>query len=110
MRLGRLRDKVAVQQVNEIDNGRGGRKPGTPPWLTMREVWAEIIPLRGDEALRNAVQRSVQLWRVTMRPFPGLTAKHRFLWGDIVLAIKSPPAPTELRDGIVMTCESGAGS
>ena len=104
---GNLRERVVIQEANLVDNGRGGRtRPTDQPWTDLGTRLAEVIALRGDEAIRNAIQNSVQTWRVTMRPFPGLSTAHRLLWGSIALDIRSI-APTEARDGVVMTCESG---
>lgn len=106
---GRLRERVAIQSANLVDNGRGGRKPppGEQPWKDVAtKVRAEIIPLRGDEALSLGVQRSTQLYRVTIRKRAGVTTAHRLMWGEIALDIRSAPPST---DGcsIVLTCESG---
>lgn len=121
----RLRQRVIVQEQNTEDNGRGGRrvKPGQDAWRQLtNELPAEIIPLRGGEALSLGVQRSTQLYRVTIRisldplvPWP-LTTAHRLIWrtttrggfGDIPLDIRTCPPSTDGRT-IVMTCESTSG-
>lgn len=108
---GRLRERVALQQKNLVDNGRGGRaRPsGGPEWIAvpgMPVLKAEIIPLRGDEALQNVVLRSMQTYRVTIRARDGVTTALRFLWGATPLDIKSATLSPDRRD-LVMTCESG---
>ncbi|WP_242149604.1 phage head closure protein [Sphingomonas sp. BAUL-RG-20F-R05-02] len=106
---GRLRERVTIQEPNVVDNGRGGRKTpeGESKWRDVStNVRAEIIPLRGDEALSLGVQRATQLYRVTIRKRRGITPANRLLWGEIALDIRAAPPST---DGIsiVMTCESG---
>ena len=60
------RELVTIQQKNLVDNGKGGRrKPdGGAEWVDVATgVYAEIIPLRGNEALQNLVMRNVQFYR-----------------------------------------------
>jgi len=108
---GRLRERVIIQEKNLVDNGRGGRKrpDGGPEWIDVSgQVPAEVFPLRGDEALSNAVLRSTQIYRVTIRTRAGLTAAHRLYWGKFgqAMNIKSIANSIDGRD-IVMTCEAG---
>lgn len=108
---GKLRERVAIQEKNLVDNGRGGRaRPsGGPDWVNVAgadAIRAEIVPLRGDEALSNAILRATQVYRVTIRNRPGLTAAHRLLWGTVALNIKALARSVDRRE-IVMTCEAG---
>ena len=105
----RLRERVILMVKNEVDNGRGGRKtpPGQAAWVpSSGKIAAEVIALRGGEALRQGVERSSQLYRVTIRRRAGVTTAMRLLWGDLLLDIKTAPSSTD-RETIVMTCESG---
>lgn len=103
-----LREQVTIQAKNLVDNGKGGRtRPeGGPEWLDVVTVFAEVIPLRGDEALQHAVLRSVQLFRVTIRLRSGVTAAHRLVWRGAPMNIKALQASTDRRE-LVMTCEAG---
>lgn len=106
----RLRERVSIQESNVVDNGRGGRRTptGQDPWRDVAtDVAAEIIPLRGGEALSIGVERSTQLYRVTIRKRAGVTTAHRLVWLGIPLNIRTAP-PSVDRATIVMTCESGA--
>lgn len=110
----RLRAVVTIQEMDMIDNGRGGRRPRDPaaPWRDVeRDVPAEIIPLRGGEALENLVLRATQLWRVAIRARGDLTTSNRLTWTDPIIGevngdIRSV-VPDEDGAGIVMTIESG---
>ena len=110
---GRLRETVEIQRKNEVSNGRGGMTtpPGQERWVSERPgVRAEIVPLRGDVALNLAVQRAVQLYRVTIRYRPGILAgQHRLLWKGVALDIKSAARSPDRRD-LVMTAQSGVPS
>lgn len=105
----RLKHQVVLQREDKIDNGAGGRRPNpaTGGWIEFAEPWAEIVALRGQEAVRENIERAVQLWRVTIRYRDGVTPKNRLVWGAIVMNITSA-APNDAGDGLVMTCESGA--
>lgn len=108
----RLRERVTIQERNVEKNGRGGRRPpeGQDPWREVAAgVAAEVIPLRGGEALSQSIQRSTQFYRVTIRKRPGVTTSHRLLWNGIPLDIRTAPPSTD-RATIVMTCESGVPS
>ncbi|MEK9211723.1 head-tail adaptor protein [Sphingomonas sp. 2378] len=108
---GRLRDRIRIEEPNLVDNGKGGRAApaGQEKWRTLADrVPAEVIALRGDRALQHLVERQRQLWRVTIRPRGDLSIANRLVFGTIVMAI-SAVAPTDDRDGLVLSCESGQG-
>lgn len=105
----RLNKRIRIEQPDLIDNGRGGRTPNqvTGGWKLLAEPWAEILGLRGDEALRLGVERRRQLWRVVIRNRSDVNPGCRIVWGRVVMDIKSA-APNDAGDELVMTCESGA--
>lgn len=106
----RLKHRIDIQRKNQVSNGRGGRTvpAGQDPWLTIAsDVPAEVIALRGDEAVRHSVERSVQLWRVTVRSRDDVSTSERLMWGSITMDIKSAALDVTGTE-LVMTCESGA--
>lgn len=109
---GRLRGRVRIEEpAGLVDNGRGGRRAAAGgAWKVLDEsVPAEIVALRGDEALEAAVVRSKQLWRVTIRRRPILTG-WRLVWTDPVLGLVigniRAAALTTGNDGVIITAES----
>ncbi|APX64567.1 hypothetical protein AV944_00435 [Sphingomonas sp. LK11] len=109
---GRLRHRIRIEEQNLVDNGKGGRSvpAGEAKWRKLADrVPAEVIALRGDRALQHLVERQRQLWKVTIRNRQGLTIANRLVYGDTVLAITAI-APTDARDGLVLSCESGQPS
>lgn len=110
LRARRLRERITIEAKNLVDNGKGGRRTpdGEPEWKPAlpHPVAAEIIPLRGDEALSRAILKTVQLYRVTVRHRDGITTANRVRWGSVVMNIKSAARSVDRRS-IVMTCESG---
>ncbi len=108
----RLRERISIEVENLVDNQRGGRRrvPGEDGWREIAScVAAEIIPLRGDEALNLSVQRSTQLYRVTIRDRVDITTKHRLIWQGMALNIRTAPPSTD-RTYRVMTCEAGVAN
>ena len=108
---GRLRERVVLMEENKVDNGRGGRKvpDGQAAWVPASgNIAAEVIALRGGEALIRGVETSQQMYRVAIRNRAGISTGKRLLWRGLLLDIKTAPPCT---DGatIVMTCESGKG-
>lgn len=110
---GRFRDRVDIQEPDLVDNGVGGRRPrqGSERWKTVGSVRAEVVPLRGQEALREGIQNSVTTWRVTIRVRKGLTTGHRLIWNDAVMSTVvmniGSIGLTDERDGLVLICTSG---
>ena len=109
---GKLRERIEIQEKNLVDNGKGGRKrpDGGQEWVSISEgsgIPAEIIPLRGDEALSNAILRSVQFYRVTIRARPDVLPSHRLMWDGTPLNIKAMARSTDRRE-IIMTVEAGS--
>ena len=105
----RLRHRVRIEEPNLIDNGRGGRSApaGGEKWrAVVDQLPAEVIALRGEVATQHLVERQSQLWRVTIRPWPGLTIANRLVFGDVAMLVRAV-APTDERDGLVLSCESG---
>lgn len=106
----RYREQLAIQQRNLVDNGRGGRKRpdgDDRDWIDVAgNVAAEVLPLRGDEALQNAVLRAVQIYRVTIRARSGLTPDLRLFWRGQAMNIKTIAWSDDRRE-IVMTCATG---
>jgi head-tail adaptor len=108
----RMRERVDIEEKNLVPNGAGGRKPpaGEDRWKAVAtDVAAEIIPLRGGEALAQGIVRSTEFYRVTIRNRPGINTKQRIVWNGVVMDIKTAPPSTD-RATIVMTCESGGPS
>lgn len=104
----RFRERLTLQAKNLVDNGRGGRaRPaGGPEWVDLAPgIAAEVLPLRGGEALTQSVLRATQLYRVTIR-LRLVAPDHRLVWRGTALNIRSL-APSIDRRELVMTCEAG---
>jgi len=104
---GSLNRRVTIEAEQRVANGQGG---WITSWEPVATVWAEMIPLRGDEALQANIVRSVQLWKVTIRHRPSVTTAHRLRYRDLTLNIRSAADPDGLRERTVMTAESGVAA
>jgi head-tail adaptor len=107
----RLRETVRIMVPDQEPNGQGGRRPaaGTEGWKVLDTVAAEIIALRGSEAMRNSVERAVQMWKVTIRDRPDIRMFYRLVWtktGTVMDITSAAPDP-ETPGALVMTGESG---
>lgn len=84
--IGGLRDRVEIQSRGAPQNGYG--EP-VLAWATLATVWARVEPISGRETWQAQQAQADVTHRVTVRTYPGLTSKMRFLLGGRVLNIDS---------------------
>ena len=105
----RLKERATVQVECRTPNGQGGFITG---WSPVATVWAEVVGLSGEEAMKAGIERAVQQWRVTIRRRDSVTSAHQLQWhrrcGDLRLQIKSVmPDPKDPLTATLLLCESG---
>jgi SPP1 family predicted phage head-tail adaptor len=101
------RDRVTIEAEQRTPNGQGGYTTG---WSPVATVWAEVIGLNGNEAMRASIERSVSLYRVNLRKRDDVSAANRLRWNGRVLSITSVlPHPQEPRTALQLLCETSAG-
>jgi SPP1 family predicted phage head-tail adaptor len=84
--IGRMRERVTVQQATERRNSLGET---TLEWATFAERWASVEGVTAREAL-GAGQLEVSIThRVRLRYIDGLTQQMRLLWRGRTLEIVS---------------------
>ena len=103
-RASRFNRLLEIETPTRLPNGAGGFVKG---WTSAGDAWAEMIPLRGDEALEQSVQRSTQLWKITVRWRENLDEQCRLLFGGKPINIRTCEDPDGRRAELVMTGESG---
>lgn len=101
---GQLNRRITIQRPSRADNAHGG---AVTSWMDVTGAWAQMIPLRGGEALQEAVLRDVQLWKVTIRFRTEVSTDWRILFKGEALNIRTCADPDGRRRWLVMTCESG---
>lgn len=107
---GRLDKRVTFEADGEAPNGQGGYTAGWAAIATLPTVWAEIVGLSGDEALKAGAERNVQLWRVTIRRREDLTTKLRMTRGGKAYDIKSIMPDPKSDDATLLICETGSST
>ena len=79
---GRLRNRVAIQQVTNAQNTTTGEITRT--WATIATVWASVEPLSVREFLQSKTDQSGVAARITIRHRAGLDASMRILHGTTI--------------------------
>lgn len=78
MRAGKLDRRVTIQNLTETQD-----KSGDPvqSWADQVEVWAAVIPLRGDEPFEGSqtLSKSVTKFRIRHSSDITITNKHRLV-------------------------------
>lgn len=64
MRIGRLRKRVRIERPIRTADDYG---QGITVWELVKEIWAEISPMRGDESILARVPTGSVTHRITTR-------------------------------------------
>lgn len=79
MRAGLNDRQMVIQQRSDAPDANGQR---VPTWSTWKTVWADLIPLKGNEQFEaNRLTQKVD-FRVKMRYIAGLTYEMRLSYGS----------------------------
>lgn len=91
MRAGRLNKLVAIQAATE---SKGATGQTVKTWATVKQVWAGIEPIKGEERIAAQGVQAKLTHRIILRynSLTTLTSAHRFLLGSRVFEITAPPA------------------
>jgi SPP1 family predicted phage head-tail adaptor len=77
MDIGRLRERVTLQQATTTTDAQGG---SATTWATLDTVWASIEPVSGREQIQAGAMGSQVGYRVGLRYRGDLSASHRLAW------------------------------
>lgn len=86
MQVGELNRRIEVLEQVERKDSYGGI---VGEWITVGAVWAKIIPLKGTETLENKEVSVNQEFKITVRFYAGLSAKHRIKYLSNIYEITS---------------------
>ena len=86
MNAGKLRHRVTIQKLEEVDDGYGGIEE---KWQDMITVWAVVEPLRGNERYTAQQVQAELTHKVTIRYKPGIKPDMRLKYGDRILEIEA---------------------
>lgn len=106
MRAGLLRHRVVIQTATATKDSIGG---DVETWATLAEVWGEVRPLSGREALEAQRITSTASHFITIRYRADVTALMRVVWRGRVFEI-SQVQNTDGRDtSLVLWCSEIQG-
>ena len=101
MRAGEMRHRVAIQSRQDIRDAAGQPRP---IWSTLATVWASYEPLSGRETIQARIAMSEATCRWRIRYYPGLTPRHRVMWGARVFDINSVADVDGRHDEMELLC------
>lgn len=104
MEAGRLDKRVTIQEPRINRNSLG--EPETT-WTTVATVWASVEPLQGREFWSQQQVQSEITTRIRIRHLPGVTAKSRILYSDLIYNIRSMISPRERGEELQLMCTEG---
>lgn len=106
MRAGLLRHRVLIQTPTAVRGNEGGFKDS---WDTLKEVWARIEPIDGDESERSSAQEPTATHKITMRYHDVLSREKRLLFGTEIFNIRVVLLKDKIKDECVCLCTQRPG-
>lgn len=103
----RLNRKITLQQATLTADTVGGY---VKSWNDMADIWAEVTPLRGQEALQGMQLQASQAVRFVIRWRSGVTAAMRISYNGRIYNIRAVINPQEKFEMLELLAEEGAGS
>ena len=94
MRAGLLRHRIELQQKAETRDPTGGT---TRTWTTQRTVWAQILPLRGQERFEAQQVEGRTTMKIRIRYYSPIDATWRAKKGNRIFNINAVLNITEGR-------------
>ena len=94
MRAGLLRNRIELQEKLETRDPSGGT---TREWVTKRTVWAQILPLRGQERFEAQQVEGRTTMKIRIRWYSPLDSTWRAKKGSRIFNIVSVLNITEGR-------------
>lgn len=99
--IGKLRQRITIQQLSKSRDTYGATKKG---WTSFATCWAAVEPLSGKE-FWNAQQIAAEITtRVRIRYREGVKPTMRILFGSRILEIKGITNPEERKKELQILC------
>lgn len=102
--ITRLRNRVALEQPADVADGAGGY---TRSYTTIATVWAEILPMNGQEKLDAQKLQSSLMHRITIRYRTDVNATWRVRYGTRLFNIRAVMNNEERNGSLIMIAEEG---
>jgi SPP1 family predicted phage head-tail adaptor len=100
---GRLRNRVEIMRLLDVDNGKGGY---TSTWKPVSKLYAEVVGLDGREAVIGQALQGISVFRVTVRWRRDVLPTDQLRYEGQVLNIKSISDPTGRREVLVILADN----
>ena len=78
---GKLDQKVTFQRFSEADDGIGGKTQTWADFASNAAVWADVMPLYGNEAVSDGAFVATGAWIFRVRNRTDVTELDRIVWG-----------------------------
>lgn len=108
MKAGRLRERITIEKAQTARGSMGGE---TVTWVTDRQRWAEVLPLRGDEREIGGALRQIATHKVRLRHYVPPTDKIRVKRSDgSLLQVVAVLDPDARKRETVLMCQEVKGA
>lgn len=105
-RIGDLRLRVTLQAEGATSDDGGGY---VSSWEDIASVWAQIVPLTGNEVFVHARVEAHVTHRITMRYRSDVTTAMRLIYQERVFNIRAVLNSDERNRWLYLLAEEGAG-
>lgn len=105
--LGKMRERVTLQQETPTADGYGGYANS---WTDVATVWAKVEPLTGREQIEASKLQGVVTTRVIIRYRDDVVPGMRLTWGSKNYNIRAVICEEERDRFLQLTCEVGVAT
>lgn len=102
--LGKMRERVTLQQESSTTDGGGGYALG---WTDVATVWAKMEPVGGREQIEADKLQGVLDYRVTIRYRSDVVPGMRLVWNSKNFNIRAVVCEEERERFLTLTCDTG---
>lgn len=110
-RVGAMRDRVELQSATRTPDTFGDTAGGGTAWATLATVWAEVVPVSGDEARPAGAPVAITAYRVRVRYTSAILAvpstELRAVWRGKTLNATGVVDEEGRRRFLIITCTEG---
>jgi len=101
MNAGKLRHRVTIQKLEEVDDGYGGV---TSTWKDMATVWSSVEPLKGRELYAAQQVKAELTHRIRIRYMSGIKPEMRIVFDNRSFDIEAIIDPEERHESLELLC------
>jgi len=102
-----LRQKLTLQREVRTNDDVGGY---VRSWVDVADLWAEIIPMRGNEKLFGNQVQAVVTHKIKLRYREGVTPEMRLMYDNRVFNVRHVINVSEMSEVLELLAEEGAAT